>query len=152
VLARRFDWLWSDAMNDHEIDRIAAAMHQLRPDWPVSSVRTLIAKHLADRPRRDVAVALAWIACETNTATPKRVLEAGPWWKAASADGATVTLTPYDPRSTCDICGKPEATCRRNELSGHEFTSAHEHSRRLAHDGAKKSLRELILTQEGDHA
>lgn len=130
-------------MNEHETDRIAAAMHQLRPDWPVASIRTLIRKHLADRPRRDVAVALAWIACETGTATPARVLEAGPWWKAASADGQTVSLTPFDPSSFCSVCNKPEGTCRRNELSGHEFTSAVDHARRLSHDTHKPPLRDL---------
>jgi hypothetical protein len=128
-------------MNEHETDRIAAAMHALRPDWPASSIRTLIRKHLADRPRRDVAVALAWIACEPATATPARVLESGPWWLAAGVDGQTTgRREPYDPAAFCDECGKSEATCRRNTLSGHEFTSALDHARRLAHDGSKTSL------------
>lgn len=70
-------------MNEHEAARIAAAMHHLRPDWPVKSLMTLLMTKLADRPRRDVAVALAWVACESNSATPARVLEPGPWWRAA---------------------------------------------------------------------
>ena len=83
-------------MNENEIERIAAAVNVLRPDWPASSLRTLLAKpELAKRPRRDVAVALAWIACESTTKTPARVLEAGPWWIATNAEGNRVR-TSYD--------------------------------------------------------
>ncbi|MBS44109.1 MAG: hypothetical protein CMH83_13280 [Nocardioides sp.] len=74
------------SMNDYEADRIAAAIGVMRPDWPVPSVRTLIRERLQDRPRRDVAVALAWIASDSATKTPARVLESGPWWLAAAAD------------------------------------------------------------------
>jgi len=131
-------------MNEHETDRIAAAMHQLRPDWPATSIRTLIRKHLADRPRRDVAVALAWIACEPATATPARVLEAGPWWLAAGVAGDTTgRREPYDPSSFCHTCGKAEGACRRNEFADHEFESVVAHARRLAHDAPKRPLREL---------
>ena len=77
-------------MNEHEIERIAAAVNVLRPDWPTSSLRTFIASRLGSRPRRDVAVALVWVACEPATTTPARVLEIGPWWQAAAADGTTV--------------------------------------------------------------
>ncbi len=113
-------------MNEHETERIAAAMHQLRPDWPVSSLRTLIAKKLADRPRRDVAVALAWVACEPNSATPARVLEAGPWWRAAAVEGQANRREPYDPAKFCGTCGKPEMRCKAIPayISEHEFTSA----------------------------
>lgn len=110
-------------MNDHEIQRIAAAAHQLRPDWPASSVATLIRKNLADRPRRDVAVALAWVACETATSTPARVLETGPWWRAAGVEGTT-RREPFDPTTTCGICGQPEHRCNANPHSGHEFVSS----------------------------
>lgn len=120
-------------MNTHEIERIAAAMNQLRPDWPTSSLRTLITKSLADRPRRDVAVALAWIACESGTATPARVLEAGPWWKAAAvetgASGHHHVAKVYgwnegDPRDVCGICGLDQAAClQRARTNGHDFTA-----------------------------
>lgn len=95
-------------IDDHDIERIAAAMNQLRPDWPVNSLRTFIAKNLATRARRDVAVALAWVACESNTASPARVLENGPWWKAA---GVTGELTPRHVRreDACGTCGREYA-------------------------------------------
>lgn len=110
-------------MNDHEAQRIAAAFHQLRPDWPASSLLTLIRKNLLDRPRRDVAVALAWVACESGTATPARVLETGPWWRAAGVDGGGRQLEPYDVASVCGICEKPEHRCRANPYGAHEYES-----------------------------
>lgn len=120
-------------MNDHEIDRVSAAVNRLRPDWPTASIRTIIAKHLADRPRRDVAVALAWVACEPQSATPARVLEAGPWWRAASVEGGT-TREPFDRGSFCAHCEQPADRCRRIWADDHEFESHHEYRKRLAHD------------------
>jgi hypothetical protein len=74
-------------MNDYEAERIAAAINVLRPDWPVRSLITLMGREqLKHRPRRDVLVALAWVASETNSSTPARVLEAGPWWKAVAIE------------------------------------------------------------------
>ena len=76
-------------MNEHEAERIAKAINVLRPDWPTKSLLTLMSRdELARRPRRDVLVTLAWVASETNSATPARVLEAGPWWKAVVAEEA----------------------------------------------------------------
>jgi hypothetical protein len=110
-------------MDDHEAQRIAAAMHAARPDWPASSLLTLIRKKLIDRPRRDVFVALAWVASEPNSATPARVLEAGPWWRAAGIEGGTSPRQPFDPRSTCSTCGKSQAACTANPHAEHEFLS-----------------------------
>lgn len=71
-------------MNENEKARIAAATSALRPDWPATSIRTLLDRpELQRRTRRDMAVALTWVACESTTKTPARVLEAGPWWQAA---------------------------------------------------------------------
>lgn len=98
-------------IDDHDIETIAAAFNQLRPDWPVSSLRTFIAKNLATRAKRDVVVALAWVACEPNTATPARVLEAGPWWKAAGVTGELTRRHPT-PWSACHNCGRVYASGR----------------------------------------
>lgn len=97
-------------MNETEVSRIAAAINALRPDWPTSSIRTLIAKKLGHRARRDVAVALAWVACESDSKTPARVLEAGPWWTAAAgADDAT--SRPPKREEACQICGRYLSGC-----------------------------------------
>ena len=110
-------------MDDFEAERIAAAIHVLRPDWPAKSLRTLMARpQLAAKPRRDVAVALTWIACETNTATPARVLESGPWWRACVVDDPegsrphpvkATDQCPRHPGQRATFCGG----CRADELA-----------------------------------
>lgn len=65
-----------------EIERTAAAVNSLRPDWPIKSLVTFIEGNLAGRAYRDTTVALAWVATDPETKTPKRVLEDGPWWRA----------------------------------------------------------------------
>jgi hypothetical protein len=109
-------------MNTHEIERIAAALHQLRPDWPTKQLATLLALPvMSNRPRRDVCVALAWVACESGTATPYRVLESGPWWKAAAIEGRTSSFTPYDHGGACGICDQPEDRCKANPFGEHDY-------------------------------
>lgn len=132
-------------MNSNEVERIAAAINRLRPDWPVPSIRTLINKHLLDRPRRDVAVALTWIACETASDTPGRVLESGPWWRAVAVDGDTTgRREPYDRTRTCDTCGRYE-----HPDTDHRYESVDRANNRRQADRPKPSLRELAR-REGD--
>lgn len=78
-------------MNQIEAHRLAAAINQLRPEWPLASLASFIAKNLATRPYRDAAIALTWIACDPETVNPGRVLENGPWWKATQAQAGTVS-------------------------------------------------------------
>ena len=78
-------------MSQVEAHRLAAAINQLRPDWPLASLSTWIRANLAERPYRDAAVALTWVAADPATTTPGRVLEAGPWWRAVVADKGTVS-------------------------------------------------------------
>jgi hypothetical protein len=72
-------------LNRTEIERLAQAANAHRPDWPVKSLCTWLMADHAHRPLRDVAVALAWIATDPGTKTPKRMNEAGPWWTAVRA-------------------------------------------------------------------
>lgn len=117
-------------MNENETARIARMVNALRPDWPTASVHTLIATKLASHSRRDVAVALAWVACESDSKTPARVLESGPWWRAAGVEEAAATTThtgktvgrDADPREVCGICDMWRADCeQRSATSGHIF-------------------------------
>lgn len=73
----------------NEIERLAAMTHALRLDWPVSSLITHLQQNHGERPYRDLAVALAWIATDPDTKTPARLQEAGPWWTATSAQAPT---------------------------------------------------------------
>jgi hypothetical protein len=91
-----------------EAHRLAAALNQLRPDWPLASLSTWIRNNLTDRAYRDAAVALTWVACESETTSPARVLEAGPWWRATQAGAGTVsaisTRCPEHPAHTAWNC------------------------------------------------
>lgn len=94
-------------MNQHQIDRIALAIHALRPDWRADSLRTFIANQttkaglpLAQMPYRDLAVAFAWIATDDDTRLPTRILELGPWWEATQPNTPTTgPKTPGPPTS-----------------------------------------------------
>jgi hypothetical protein len=67
-------------MNDTEIQRLAHAANALRPDWSVASLRTWLTRSHSHAAYHDVARALAWVATDPSTRTPKRMDEAGPWW------------------------------------------------------------------------
>ena len=75
-----------------ETERLAAMANALRPSWPVKSLTTFIVNELTRRTYREVAIALAWVATDPATDTPKRMLEAGPWWNASRAQAATVSV------------------------------------------------------------
>lgn len=86
-------------MNGNEAQRLAHAINAHRPDWMISSLTTFIGRHMTNWAYRDAAVALTFIACDTKpdgtpaSATPKRVLEQGPWRVAAAAGGDTSVRT-----------------------------------------------------------
>jgi len=77
-----------------ETERLAGMANALRPDWTVRSLVTLILTNLDHRAYQDVALALAWIATDPTTATPGRLLEAGPWWLTAKPTTSTPDTMP----------------------------------------------------------
>ncbi len=94
-----------------ETERRAAMADALRPDWPLKSLTTFIVNELTRRTYREVAIALAWVATDPATDTPKRMLEAGPWWNASRAQAATVSVVvtrcpehPEHPAARCPAC------------------------------------------------
>ena len=87
-------------MEKREAEAVAAAIHCLRPDWPVKSLMTFIGQKLANRPYSDVAVALTVVACDPKSRTPTRVLESGPWWEAATPKRAGSQST-FVPEHSC---------------------------------------------------
>lgn len=116
-------------MNDIEVRRLAHAINELRPSWPIASLTTFISRNMSNRPFRDAAMALTWVALDCDgagnyvTDTPKRVLEAGPWWKAAEMNG-TANATPTPPKRTEDCPSHPGGFkgncrgCRADQLAG----------------------------------
>lgn len=112
-----------------EIERLAAMANALRPDWPAKSVATTIATHLTHRAYRDVAVALAYVACDPTTQYPNRVLEAGDWWNVTRVTGTTGNgsdLRPDEPR--CPVHERERArhcrSCASERIEAPERTEA----------------------------
>lgn len=120
-------------MNDTEIKRLAHAVNELRPSWPISSLTTFIQRSLGNRIYRDAALALIWVALDVDAAgnyvtkTPKRVLEFGPWWKAAEVAGTANQLNKLPPKRTeecrthigqyADNCGG----CRSDQIAESDY-------------------------------
>lgn len=90
-----------------ELDRIAAAMHALRPDWRTTSLVTFLTEHHADRPYRDLAIAATAVATDPKTTTPRLLNEHGAWWAAAQTVQAATTAPDAIPRRTDDRCTEP---------------------------------------------
>lgn len=116
-------------LESNEIQRLAAAISALRPDWPARSLRTFIERNLADRAYGDLAVAFAWIATRTKTETPRLILEAGPWWKACQVDGTTAPRNYRVPCSEhpgetlpCGRCANEAVPAR--SLAAHHIANA----------------------------
>ena len=112
-------------MMPEHIDRLACAVHALRPDWAATSLRTFIAVNLAGKATLDASLALVWVALDPATRTPARVLESGPWWRASNPEPQMLTPTPPSAGAdSCRICQRDPASCRRAaEVAGdpHEY-------------------------------
>lgn len=104
----------------NEIQRLAAMGQALRPDWPARSLATFLSKHFTGRAYGDVAVALAWVATRTKTETPRLLLEAGAWWKAAATESPS-SLRPPTRAEACATCGRAEPDHRSEHIGDHPF-------------------------------
>lgn len=99
--------------DNDQIQRIAAALNALRPDWRAQSLVTFLTKHHADRPYQDLLIAGVIVALDPTTQTPQLLNQHGRWWVAAQqVAAATVTPTPGPGR-------RPRCT-----VSGHEHEAA----------------------------
>jgi hypothetical protein len=107
-------------MNRTEMQRIAAAVNRLRPDWRADSLETFIATNYSGHPYRDVAIAMTVIATDETTRTPQLVKQQGPWWTAVQValrlpdpDGVTPAgRCPYHPGQPkqCPDCAEHQRT------------------------------------------
>jgi hypothetical protein len=96
-------------MNQAEMDRLALAVHALRPEWRADSLRTWITHNLAGRAVLDASLALVWVALDQESRTPERVLSNGPWWAAGNPRpaGSSAPQPPHiTSADTCRVCRK----------------------------------------------
>jgi len=83
------------------MQRIAAAVNRLRPDWRADSLETFIASNYSAHPYRDVAIALTVIATDETTRTPQLVKQTGPWWTAVQVALRLPDPDGITPRDRC---------------------------------------------------
>lgn len=96
----------------NEIERIATAMHTLRPSWPINSLITFLGKHQS-RPFRDLAIAAAVVATDPKTNTPNLLNQFGPWWRAAQeATGEVIPTVGPGKEPRCTVHGHEHAAAR----------------------------------------
>lgn len=92
-----------------EIERLAAAISALRPDWPMKSLETFIHQR-GHRPLLDLSVELVWVAQlgPERAQTPALIDQQGPW-KGATLRGRSATdlLPVIDFDTACTKCLKP---------------------------------------------
>lgn len=103
-----------------ELARIAALANALRPEWPIRSVLTYLEQNHTARAYRDLAVAMAHVACDPATQTPRRLSESGPWWRTTGEPTMTAIPGPHD--THCQVYGHegyrlPCAGCRSEALA-----------------------------------
>lgn len=94
-------------MNRPEAEMIATAISHYRPAWLKTSLTTMLSNlppEHRDKPARDIALALTWLAFDPEQQTPRLLREHGPWWNLAALTGpGTQPATPRNPA--------PVATC-----------------------------------------
>jgi hypothetical protein len=129
-------------LDETQVHRLAGMAHALRPDWPVKSLVTFIDANLTARAHRDVAVALAYVACDPKSATPKRILEAGPWWRATAVEGNTTR--PPKREEACAICGREQI--QHGLHAEHDFTDV-DHASRDRSNAAHLARAELAQSR-----
>ena len=107
--------------------QLASLAAAIRPHgarrWDHTGIVAQIAKvqhlHLAD-----VALAVIRAADDRDLETPGAIGNpAAPCWKERKTDRPQ-PVEPFNPTSTCGICGRTETHCRRNQHSGHTFINA----------------------------
>lgn len=108
-----------------EIQRIAAALNALRPDWRVSSLVTFLTKHHATRSYRDLAIAAVVVATDAKTTTPNLLNSHGAWWVAAQSvmGPAAIVGVPAPGAPRCQVYGHDHEVashCRACKLDAAE--------------------------------
>lgn len=105
-----------------EAERLANAIHSLRPDWPVNSLLGFL-KQREKRPLLELTVELAWVAQLPDSQTPARMDAPGPWKKALVGVGLQSAPNYREVLPTdCGICSRPfEHHSVLSKLDDHEY-------------------------------
>lgn len=86
-----------------EGERLAQSINCIRPDWPVSSLLTLIGKR-KERALMDLALELMYVALDPETKSPARIDSDGPWKRLNHSAKTGPAYREIKP-GYCVICG-----------------------------------------------
>ena len=71
-------------ITDQQGRAVAYLLHEIRPDWPVASLQTLITKHQDAVSLGALIIAATTKALEQTCQTPAPIFHPGPHWPAAA--------------------------------------------------------------------
>lgn len=94
-----------------DAERIAHATHSMRPTWDVPQIMAVLADERirVQRHPQDAAAALAWLAMDSDTREPTRLLSGGAWWGTATAAGQRAGVRIREVKDDdCDLCTLPK--------------------------------------------
>lgn len=102
-----------------EAERLAQAVHALRPSWPVASLMTFLQKR-KDRAYLDLALELTFVALDPDTKSPARIDVDGPWKRLqhGSSEGPRYKQTAP---GYCIVCGQGWALHSDPGEGSHDF-------------------------------
>ena len=133
-------------MNQIQIERIAAALHALRPDWPIASLAKFV-QDRANQPMTDLLVQLVLVAVDPETKTPARIDQDGPWKRALqiAPQERTAPQVPRARPDDCGVCSRPPSACAFDD--SHEYEQVGRPKPR-----ATTEQRERLKTEIADRA
>ncbi len=107
-----------------EISVLAGIIAKLRPHgaprWQAPGIRAAFVK-TAHLDAANVLMAAIRLSQDRSAETPGQIATtSAECWREKPSDWKP-PAAPFDPHSTCDVCGKDEATCRRNPFAEHGF-------------------------------
>lgn len=91
--------------------------------WDPAGVMAALA-HVRHLPLPEVAIATFRAAADATFHTPGGIGNTTTsCWRSPGIEATGASRTPYDPMTTCGICGKARADCERNPHGEHAFES-----------------------------
>ncbi len=105
-------------MSRHDAERIADSVAAIRVTWMRASLMTLLAdyRHMEPMP---VHLALLWLAYDTDTKSPGRLKEDGPWWKAGVPDDSPRHIPTWTDPNTNTTRARPDTIHAHRHRLGH---------------------------------
>lgn len=121
------------------------------PRWDPAGVMAALAsvRHL---PLTEVAIATFRAASDASLNTPGAIGNTTTsCWRSPGIEASGTTREPYEPSTTCGICGRTRYQCQANPHGDHDFESQHDAIRnRVPHPAAPVEEDPMLAYLGGD--